>query len=543
MTEKITPFASVVTDLSWIPVLTNEGIHTRVGLRDALSRAHEFTSFDTDSPVELSTLNRFLSAVAALVVREMGGKVPSGRLDSAAVDAVLDRHASMLFLRHPDTPFAQEWQHDPATGSKQSSPIAALRFESPGASSKEWKVRGILTARWMPKMDLGVIALHLLCHWFHSVGGNAQSLHSGVRALNGSIGSRVGNDLALFWRGRTLADTILANTPKEWVLGQGLPAFLDRTGTTRGSIEALHPLWAMTYAPNAVLLKWDGDEAPGYRSGGSQWGLNGRRTADEGAASKPDSKALLEARKQLLFALKREDPARIWHTEAKADGTVTPVLYTKLSADQAPLVRLREWYSANGSRALTKSNRVLRSVMPPNLAEEGWAMEFYTAKIEPGTSTKIVEVAWLACDPGELDFDDPRAELILAVAGDANSLAMKARTALTAKDGPLGHSNDMVKKSMRGDLEARFYTLAEDACRLVISNVKRGRDPDQELRNTLATCAITAFEEATERFMSGANVATVIRLRQSFRTKARGLVRPAISTTPTTPTDTEREAK
>ena len=541
MTQTITPFASVA-DLAWIPVLTSDGIRTRVGLREALARAHQFTGLDTDSPVELSTLNRFLPAVAALVVREMGGSPSAGHLDAVAVDAVLDRHADVLFMRHPDTPFAQEWQHDPATGSKAASPIATLRFESPGASSKEWKVRGALSARWMPEMDLGVIALHVLCHWFHSVGGNAQSLHSGVRALNGSIGSRTGNDLALFWRGRTLADTILANTPKEWVRGDGLPAFLDRRGNTRGAIEGLHPLWAMTYAPNAVLLDWDGDEVNGYRSGGSQWGLHGVRTSDEGADTKSESKELLEARRQLLFALKCEDPARIWHTEAKADGTVTPVLYTKLSADQAPLVRLREWYLANGSRALTKSNRLLRSVMPPNLAKEGWALEFYTAKIEPGTSTKIVDVAWFACDPAELDFDDPRANLILAVAGDANNLASAARTALTAKGGPLEHSSDTVEKSLRGDLEARFYTLAEDACRLVIGEVAEGHDPAQELRDALATCAIKAFDEATERFMSGSNVAPVIRLRQSFRAKARRLVRPTVNTTPTTPTDTEKEA-
>lgn len=531
VTSTLTPFASVA-DLPWVPVRALDGQRTRVGLREVLTRAHELAGYDTDSAVELSTLNRFLPAVVALVVREMGGRIGEARLDPVAVDAVLDRHAHALHLRHPETPFAQEWHYAPESRPAATSPLPTLRFESPGASSKVWKDRGALASRWMPQMDLGVIALHVLCHWFHSVGGNSRSLYPGMVAVSGSIGSRVGNDLALFWRGRTLADTLLANTPKAWVHGEGLPAFLDRTGTTRGPVEALHPLWAMTYAPNAVLLEWDEDQPTSYRPGGSRWGLTDIRTATEGADTKAETGARFQARKDALSELKRQDPARIWTVKTKTDGTTSAELYTRLTAEQAPLVRLREWYQANGGAALTHSPRRLESVKVPDLVTGDWALEFYGAKVEMRSmAPTVVDATWFACDPAELDLADERADLILSVARDADTLATEARRTLAASGGPLDHVAPAVKWGLCDDLVARFYALADDTCRTVITDATAGRDVRQELRDDLARCAVRAFDEATDLFMTGTGVAVVIRARQTFARKARATVRP---TTPTT---------
>lgn len=532
MTGPITAFASV-SDLPWIPVRTSDGSRTRVGLRDALVYADTFTALDVDSPVELSTLNRFLPAVAALVVREMGGKAPRC-LDEVAVDAVLARHAEVLFLRHPTTPFAQEWHQNPNDGSATSWDIDTLRFEAPGSSSKAWKVRGDGGARWMPELDLGVITMHILCHWFHSVGGNNKSLHAGIRAMNGSIGSRVGKDLALFWRGKTLADTILANTPKSWVRGDGLPAFLDRTGTKRGPLQDLNPLWAMTYAPNAILLEWDGDETKAYRGGGSLWGPYGVRSP--GPEPGPAFKVLMD---QFKF----EDPARIWITKAKKTGEEYRLLYAKLTSDKAPLVRLREWYQDNGSRALTLSPRRLESVRVADLNDGEWALEFYSAEVKPTSgTTAVVDVGWFSCDPAELDFDDTQADLLIAVATDAEKLASEAKKTFVVKTGPLGNSNNTnMKAGLSRDLEARFYALADNACRTVIADVTAGQHPSQGLREDLGRCAIRAFDEATERFMSGVQVAAVIRMRYAFRAKVHTLVRAAPGSIPpiTVPIDTQ----
>ena len=532
MTEPITPFASVADEVRWVPVRTRDGARSRVGLREALVRAHEYARFDTDSPVELSTLNRFLPAVVALVVREMGGKA-SGHLDAAAVDAVLNRHAEALFLRHPTTPFAQEWHQDPDDGAKEAWGIDTLRFEAPGNFSKAWKVRGDLTARWMPELDLGVIALHLLCHWFHSVGGNNDGLHANIRAINGSIGSRVGKDLALFWRGQTLADTLLANTPKAWVHGTGLPAFFDRTGTSRGPLQDPHPLWTLTYAPNAILLEWDGNETTKYRSGGSRWGLDRMRV--------PGTAESRNAFKKQLDLIKIQDPARIWLTKTKKDGTEYQYVYSNLTADQAPLVRLREWYVDNGSRTLTQSPRRLASVQVPELVTGAWTLEFYSAEAKTSSgTTAVIDAGWFECDPAELDFDDTRADMLLAVAADAEELVSKAGKALVSESGPLGKSNNTSMKSdVRRDLGARFYILADKACRTAIADVAVGQHPTQGLRDELGRCAIQAFDEATEPFMSGVQVAAVIRMRNMFHAKAHELVRPKLTSTPTTPVPTD----
>lgn len=531
MTSPVT--STSVVDLPWVPVRTADGRRTRLGLREVLVSAHELAGLDTDSPVELSTLYRFLPAVGALVVREMGGKAPAGRFDEAAVGSVLDRHRDALDLRHSETPFAQEWHYAPEAKPAATSPIATLRFESPGASSKIWKDRGSLASRWMPELDLGVIALHLLCNWFHSLGGNSRSLYPRMVAVSGSIGSRVGNDLALFWRGRTLADTILANTPKAWVHGEGLPAFLDRTGTTRGALPDLHPLWAMTYAPNAVLLEWDAAGRPvTYRPGGSRWGLTDVRAADEGAPTKAGTTARFQVRKDALGELKRQDPARIWTIKEKADGTTAAEPYTALSAHQAPLVRLREWYQANGGSALSHSPRRLQSVMVPDLISGNWALEFYAAKVEmKGMAPSFTDVAWFACDPAELDLDDVRADLLLSVARDADALAVDARRTLAANGGPLDHLAPKVKWPLCDDMVARFYALAEDACRVAIRQITVGDDPTTELREALASSAVQAFDEATELYLTAAGMAAVIRSRQAFRAKVRTITRPTTTTT------------
>ncbi|NTW39272.1 MAG: type I-E CRISPR-associated protein Cse1/CasA [Cellulomonadaceae bacterium] len=528
--QDLVPYASV-SDLPWIPVRELDGTPIRLGLRQVLARAHELDGLGTDSAIELSSLYRFLTAVTALVVREMGGVAAGGRLDAGAVDAVLDRHADALYLRHPTTPFAQEWHYDEQEPPGKVSPMDSFRFESPGATSKSWQDRGSRVARWMPAMDLGVVALHLACHWFHGLGGNARSLHPDVRCLPGAIGSQVGNDLAVFWRGQTLAASLLANTPRAWVRSVALPAFLDRTGITRGPVNELEPLWALTYTPNAILLCWSGDDVAGYRPGGSVWGLVDVRTADEHAQTKAQAGERRELRKAAMARLKRLDPARLWTHDGKGEL----VQYKKMRADQAPLVRLREWYQAQGGKALTATANRQHAVAAPDLASGLWTLEFYSALVElKGMAPMFADATWFTCDPDELDLDEQSAEILVRVAQLAESLAEVTGRAMQAESGPLHGVAKGTRYALADEVRARFWVLAEDASRAAIAAITaHGEDPTDTLRQALGTCALTAFTEASEPFLSTATAAAVLRARQEHRNRVLRLTAPI--TTGTTP--------
>lgn len=526
--QDLAPYASV-WDLAWIPVRELDGTLTRLSVRDTLARAHDLDGLGTDSAIELSSLYRFLTAMTALVVREMGGTAPGERLDAGAVDTVLDRHVEASYLRHPRTPFAQEWHYDEPSPPGKVSSMASFRFESPGETSKSWQDRGSRVARWMPAMDLGVVALHLVCHWFHGLGGNARSLHPKMICLPGSIGSQVGIDLAVFWRGQRLAASLLANTPREWVRSGALPAFLDRTGTTRGPVHDLEQLWALTYTPNAMLLCWAGDEVTGYRPGGSVWGLVDVRTADEHGQTKAETEQRRNQRKDAMARLKRVDPTRLWTHDPKGEL----VQFKKMRADQAPLVRLHEWYQAQGAKALTATANRQRAVAAPDLSSGLWTLEFYSAKVEmKGMAPMFTDATWFACDPRELDLDDPSAEVLVRVAELAQSLADVTWRAMQAETGPLNGVAKSTRYALADEVRARFWVLAEDASRAAIAAITTHRgDPTDALRQELARCAVTAFTEASDPFLSTATAAAVLRARQEHRTRVLRLTTPNASGT------------
>ena len=513
-----------LNDLPWIPVTTLSGQRRRVGLVELFTTAHELAYFDTTHPLELSALHRLTAAMSALIVREMGGRVPAGKFDAPAVVAVLQTHADALDLHHPLTPAAQEWCEP--TALKDPVSMDFFRFEVPGESSKQWRRRGSMQPRWLAKQDLGVVALHLWVHWFHSVGGNSASLHD-LRPQNGSIGTPVGNDQAFFWRGRTLADTFLANTPQAWVEGVGLPAFLDRHALTAGQAPDVHPLWGGTFTTNATRLEWDATGNPvAYRFGASKHLYPGQTHLPDKSAGAKGKEAWSQARKALYTRLREADPHRIWYLPPGAPAKPTsrwasvrlesdgPQLFTGMRPEWAPLTRLAKWYEEIGAEALTRRTGRHRFVRDADLGDGTWTLQVYFAQtVNKAGSTMWSRAHWMSQEPAPLDFDDEHALVILELAGLARDITAVLAASMVGPDGPLARLGPASRASVVNDIKVDFHRRAERAFAAAVNHAAAGEHFALGLPGALQVAAAEALGAATAPFCGGLTVPAVTKIR------------------------------
>jgi hypothetical protein len=518
-----------VRQLPWVPVL-DHGTRTRLSLREVLVRAHDLNNWGSTSPVELMVLSRTVSAFAALVVREMGGRVDQDdpRLDPVAVDAVLDRHADVLHLKHPSTPFAQEW--DVPAPAKPKDPLRYLRFEQPGASAKSWRTRGVAPQPYLDEVDLGWVVLHLLCHWYAGFGATAAKSPTGHNFANVAMGFRRGADMQMFWRGPNLAATILANTPSSWVVGDGLPAFLDRRGATRGTGPVLHPLWATSYAPNSVLLSWGEGEMPtGITVGGSQWGLYGKRPSGDAK-----TKASEEAFKRTVYDNRHLDPARAWVaiSPKPATGDTHRVL-APIQPDRAPLVRLREWAQSIGSDFAEKLPDRVDAVVRAHQIDATWALEFFTARQAGEATAPVMEdAAWLSYEPSTLLLDLDGAEALRASTTLATTMADAGKSAVRRLvDRDTGGGGDRKRAStfaqaVTTSFDVQFGVECEAVVDRVVSLARVGQEADEPLRKTLADAVMRAFDVVIAPYAQTLGIPQVAQSRGALARKVYGLAQP-----------------
>lgn len=100
-----------LTTQPWIPCL-HRGTVTELGLRDALSRAHELDEVIDASPLVTIALHRLLLALIHSMFRPLDGARwqeiwQRGQLPAGVVEAYLDRWSHRFDLFHPERPFYQ----------------------------------------------------------------------------------------------------------------------------------------------------------------------------------------------------------------------------------------------------------------------------------------------------------------------------------------------------------------------------------------------------------------------------------------------------
>jgi hypothetical protein len=532
-----------LADVPWIPVRRRDGTATDVGLREVFRDADQFTEISASSPLEHEAITRFLTTVTALVVRAVGpGWDPRAgtRFPLEAVEAALSMVAAHLDLADRVDPFMQ----DAATGEASefnAAQVTSLSLDRPNLTVQAWHFRGQLAERPDGQVDWARLATLLVTFWYFS---GTNNLDIAGRKQTGSLCGKAGNGLHLFWRGPTLAHTLLANTPRVWVEGSDLPAWADRDGFAsgaeyEGAAAGSTPLWWGSYSPNTVTV-W-ADETTGLPAlcitGGSPRQPTGmpapltRATKDAQARAlfvqrhpdgtdldgvKLDQKAECAQIVKGLGAVDESNKLAItaladWLRLADPAGTMAvakPVRLGPVSPDLATLRNLAAWYEAGAADLVAR--RVTEVVLAPDRRDGMWALEFCQTKTKNPTSLVYTAAAWVDHTPqesAELTLDPAQAKAVLSVAQRveeiADLLCRQLSRGWTLAD--LTH--------LKGDLRDYFYVLARAVCTQAIKDAATGHKLAREVIDTLCSAALEAFDETVLPFAGPALGAAIIQAR------------------------------
>lgn len=166
----------------WIPVLTTAGDRCEVSLEQLLSDAHQITDLAESNPLTRAALRRYLTALAADIVRSGGGDCVTweDRLDaqtgftSAEVTALLDRESDHLWLYHPETPFLQDARLIAALRNPERALAshAELVAHLPGGSEAAWFWKTTDPAA-RTGLSAAAAARALLTRWYYTLNGNS----------------------------------------------------------------------------------------------------------------------------------------------------------------------------------------------------------------------------------------------------------------------------------------------------------------------------------------------------------------------------------
>jgi len=249
-------------EVPWIPVVYLDGRTVTLPLQPLLEDAHQVRELRTE-PHIWAGLMRFLPGVVALIARQE----PTADYDAWAHDGLpkdaiaraLDSVGDRWHLRHPETPFLQDVR---IVEDEKNANRTEWLLLGPGGSSKAW---------WGKDGDAGHpdagtvarIAQGLVVSWFFSAGSPGRAVgfytdqpDSGWRP-RGTLGFH-NHGLRVFWKGRSLAETLLANTMENHVAvsgrhGDNLPLWAV-DGDSRPGAGALT---ASTWTGSAYRLLWD----------------------------------------------------------------------------------------------------------------------------------------------------------------------------------------------------------------------------------------------------------------------------------------------
>ncbi|WP_311380782.1 type I-E CRISPR-associated protein Cse1/CasA [Arthrobacter sp. ISL-28] len=246
-------------------IRTSDGLRT---VRETLLGAHRIAGLEPGlNGIEVGTFLRVLTSVASLVLRHQSSSACSFQTES--VDAVLEMLSPASNLFDPEWPFMQTTHDGSGITSGPKAPVKKLYPWMPGDRAEEFWTGGSVAKEF----DTTAATLALAVHYHYSFGGNNRI--DGRACVNGSPGIRypgVGYTATeVLWRGETLFETLLMNTPRSWVGGDGLPAWADPVcaRSKGGPGEPEHPLWRATWGSNTAQCLWDGGVLTAVSTGGS----------------------------------------------------------------------------------------------------------------------------------------------------------------------------------------------------------------------------------------------------------------------------------
>jgi hypothetical protein len=536
-----------LVDLPWIAVRQSDDTAATVSLRDALVGAHTLKEITASSPLEHEAITRFLTTVTALVVRAAGPDWDPRTDPQFPVHAV--EEALSLVIAHCDLagvtdPFMQ----DVASGSPSdfgAAPVASLSLDRPNGTVQAWHFRDQLGERPDGQVTWARLGVLLVTFWYFSAASNSDIED---RKQVGGLCGKAGNGLHMFWRGPTLAHTLLANTPTAWVESTDLPAWADRDGSVSGASyagasTAVTPLWWGAYSPNTVIVWADGVTGdPAFSiTGGCPRQPKGtpapltRRVKDDQAKTLftqrfpdcvgPDGRELNQKAEQKAIAkgLGADDADTKLLITALTDGlrvadcagtlgAAKPELLSSMSPDLATLRNLSVWYQAGAAEMLKQ--RASEVVLRPSRRGGQWVLEFCHTTTKNPTVPVYTSAAWVgreAKQSAQFTLEPDEAKAVLSVAKRVETIAVILVRQL-AKRSILA---DLV--GSRLELKDHFYYLADGACTQAISDAVSGKEMAQNVIDAVRAAALDAFDDVIAPFAGPAMSITIIQARARLR--------------------------
>lgn len=286
--------SNALTDIPWIRIETGKNVST-VTIRDALLSSHQ-KGIVLDKKIPgylLGAQLRILRDVLAVVLRHEEGYEPrrEKKLAKKILDQGLSESAVNQGLKQLETgadvfsstfPFLQRPPLEPAS-LKDSARVLApgkqpVKKLIPAMPADQGEDFWNLSVAQQESLELVEAVQNLAVHHHYSMAGN--NTYDGEKCAMGAPGIRFlgkGNtSTEIFWEERSLLATLLQSLPKNWVEGEGLPAWCDRLGTTALLADGTeHPLWAGTWSSNTAACLWEEERLVGVRIGGisQEWYL------------------------------------------------------------------------------------------------------------------------------------------------------------------------------------------------------------------------------------------------------------------------------
>lgn len=481
-------------DLPWVPALDIDGQERTVSLKDVFLHADELTGFSPSlAPVETEALLRFLTSIAALILRKTNGETVT---DPDAIDAVFTRFEDRFNLLDPDVPFLQEWHVPPgsvAATDKAILPMARLDLHCPGGSSQVWGLREKLRP-----VQATTIPVYLVAKWMHGKPGNsaAPSIYPGKQIAGAPSGGPA--DTSFHLLGRTLADTFPLNVPQAWLDTSDLPAWLDQdlNPPAHELADGRWPLWRATWTPNRALILHDPGGFTGWVIGLTNRPIPqlGSTAANAAAAGKENAKLVNPSTADYAHATVRT---------TRRDGTeiIRAVLAPEsLTSTEGVL----DWYRKGFDTAL-------RDFGHDRAGQGATRVGFHNERGDTYGSRSVSE--WVTL---------PLGLLTIPKVLERENILTFARNCVTALGRPLkiaaAGKATRDPAAIHGEARRYLYASFDQVVLTAFDRLARSETVDPaSVTAAIAGVAIEAFTAITAPFLTPATTAQVMQARAEYR--------------------------
>lgn len=348
----------VFEQLAWVP--TTEGA---LSIREVYERAHEIEGLSPRlTGAEYSSVIRLFASLTALMCRTgQGMKVPAESFPAADIDRLAELVRPHMDLFHPTRPFLQRHPEDASEYEATAKPARLYPWKQSEGADLFFD-----RAEEDDTFDLPTAVMALSVFSTHSIGANVS--FNGVLQGYGSPGLQHPGSfpaVEVMFAGRNLFETLLVTTPRDWVTGGGLPAWMDRwCASSQHSGEPM-TMWRQTWGPNQVIARWDDTRTRlvGVATGGGL-PLAPGLGVPQGPPLDPERAAELklwhEQRVGFTASRRHEDPYYLWSMEPlkkpKGDQTHKLVAHRPVMG-YAMGETLASWHKGPAAKALHDGGR------------------------------------------------------------------------------------------------------------------------------------------------------------------------------------------